>query len=92
MLVSPKISVLKANSKVMLFESGNSVLIHGRNEIRACSLPQKDKARVQQESQISMTVILDSLSFRTIKKNHFFKVIQSLVFCCSNLGRLYKNL
>lgn len=49
MLVSPKISVLKANSKVMLFESGNSVLIHGRNEIRACSLPQKDKARVQQE-------------------------------------------
>lgn len=72
MPVSPKISVLNVNSKVMLFESGNSVLIHGGNEIRACTLPQNPAGGSVLWVKSSMTVILDSLSSRTIKKNHFF--------------------
>lgn len=72
MPVPPKISVLNVNSKVMLFESGNSVLIHGGNEIRACTLPQNPAGGSVLWVKSSMTVIPDSLSSRTIKKNHFF--------------------
>lgn len=78
MPVSPKISVLNANSKVMLFESGNSVLIHGGNEIRACTLPQNPAGDSVLWVKSSVTVIPDSLSSRTIKKNHFFLKSYSL--------------